>query len=80
MYYCIIADVLQHGLKHKYYSTTNKRNHLTQLCDYVFCDDPYPRFIVHPADKVEFDKEDHNLYTMVVLGSVPWKGISEEVV
>lgn len=80
MYYCIIAEVLQHGLKSKYYSSENKRVHLFQLCDYVFCDYPYPHFVVHPANKVEFDENDHHMFTMAVLGSTTWKGLSEEVV
>lgn len=80
MYYCIIAEPLCNGLKNKYYSIESKRNTLFQLCDYVFCDYPRPHFIEHPANKQHLDENDQKLFTMTVLGAVPWKGLSEEVV
>lgn len=79
-YYCIISPGLQNGLKNKYYSINSKRNTLFQLCDYVFCDNPNPHFIIHPENKIELDKKDNNLYTIVILGSVQWKGLAEELI
>ena len=81
MYYCIISESLSNGLKSKYYSIDYKRNALFQLCDYVFCDYPYPHFIQHPENKTAFDcQAEHNMYTLTVLGSIPWNGLANAVI